>query len=244
MSFFKWLGQIGITLHPGGWFTTERLLSHLNLKPGELAVDLGCGCGRTLSYAAKEFGTKVVGVDLIPSLASQALKRLQSRNLSGFAIAADITLLPFRSETFHAAWAESVFVFLPKPQAFAEVARVLKPKGRFGMIELTWKDEPKPEYCEQTRRFLGVQRYEVLTVQDWTAMLESSGLKVKIAERMPSHALPSNFSKWLSDWWDLTRLGLGLARQIPIGKWWEGAHKILNLFRYTVPAIFVTVKGD
>ncbi len=244
MSFFQWLGQVGVTLHPGGWGTTEKLLALLNLKPNELAIDLGCGSGRTLAYASEKFGVKVVGVDLVPSLASRALKRLKEKGLIGFAIAADIMVLPFQSETFHVAWAESVFVFLPKPDAFSEVARILKPKGRFGMIELTWRNEPRPEYCEQTRQFLGVQRYEVLTVQEWVAMLESSGLGVEVAEKMQSHAPHSSFSKWLSDWWDLMRLGFGLAKQVPISKWGEGARKIANLFRYTVPAIFVTVKKN
>ncbi len=242
MSFFQWLGKAGITSHPGGWAATEKLLAHLNLGSDDLAIDLGCGAGRTLAYVAEKFGTKVVGVDLVPSLASQAFKRLQRKGLTGFTIVADIRFLPFQNETFNAAWAESVFVFLPKPEAFREVARVLKPNGRFGMIELTWKDKPCPEYCEQTRQFLGVQRYEVLTVQEWTAMLGSSGFEVKVAEKMPSHALPSPLLKWLSDCWDLMRLGLGLARQIPVGKWREGAHKIVNLFRYTVPAIFVAKK--
>jgi len=243
MSFFQWLGGAGVTLHPGGWGATERLLAHLDLKPGELAIDLGCGSGRTLAYSAERFGTKVVGVDLVPSLASRAFERLRGKGLAGFVLAADIMFLPFRSETFQAAWAESVFVFLPKPEAFFEVVRVLKPGGRFGMIELTWRSEPNPEYCEQTREFLGVQRYEVLTVQGWIEMLESSGLAVKVAEKLPSHAPPSHLPKWLSDFRDLVRLGFGLARQVPIGKWREGASKIANLFRYTVPAVFVAVKG-
>jgi ubiquinone/menaquinone biosynthesis C-methylase UbiE len=242
VSFFQWLGQAGVTLHPGGWGTTERLLALLNLKPNELAIDLGCGSGRTLAYAAEKFGVKVVGVDLVPSLASCTFRRLKAKGLNGFATAADITALPFQNETFHVAWAESVFVFLPKPDAFLEVARILKPNGRFGMIELTWRGEPRPEYCEQTRQFLEVQRYEVLTVQEWIAMLESSGLGVEAAEKMQSHAPRSSFSKWLSDWWDLMRLGFGLTRQVPVSKWGEGARKIANLFRYTVPAIFITVK--
>ncbi|MCX7966870.1 MAG: class I SAM-dependent methyltransferase [Armatimonadetes bacterium] len=242
MSFFQWLGQVGITSHPGGWAATERLLARLDLKPDELVVDLGCGSGRTLAYAARKFGVKVAGVDIIPSLVSRTLERLKDKELTGYALAADITALPFHDETFHVAWAESVFVFLPKPDAFIEVARVLKPNGRFGMVELTWKGERYPEYCEQTRQFLGVRRYEVLTIQEWTAMLESSGFEVRAAEKMPSHSPPSPLPKWLSDWWDLMRLGIGLARQVPTRKWLEGAHKIANLFRYTVPAIFVTVK--
>ena len=242
--FFRWLERVGITSHPGGWAATERLLSLLKPKPDDLAVELGCGFGRTLAYAARKFGVQVVGVDLMPTLASKACSRLKSERLRGFTIAADICRLPFRDETFTVAWAESVFVFLPKSEAFLEAARVLKPKGRLGMVELTWRNEPLPEYCEQTKKFLGVERYDVLSVQEWVAMLCSSGFVIEVAEKMPSHALPSPLHQWLSDLWDLTRLGVGLARQLPIQRWIEGAHKIVNLYRYTAPAIFVAVKAN
>jgi len=242
VSFFRWLEQVGITSHPGGWAATERLLALLKPKPDDLAVELGCGFGRTLAYAAKKFGVQVIGVDLMPALASKACSRLKGEGVRGFTIAADICQLPFRDETFTVAWAESVFVFLPKPKAFLEVARVLKPEGRFGIVELTWRDQPHPHYCEQTRKFLGVERYEVLTVQEWVATLRSSGFSVKVAEKMLSHAPPSPLHQWLSDFWDLARLGFGLARQLPAQRWLEGAQKIFNLFRYTVPAIFIVVK--
>jgi SAM-dependent methyltransferase len=178
----------------------------------------------------------------MPALASKACDRLKREKLRGFAIAADICRLPFRDETFTVAWAESIFVFLPKPEAFFEAARVLKSNGRFGMVELTWRDEPHPDYCEQTREFLGVERYEVLTVQEWVAMLRSAGFAVEVAEKMPSHAPPSPLHRWLSDFWDLARLGFGLARQLPAKRWLEGAQKIFKLFRYTVPGIFVAIK--
>lgn len=241
MSFFQWLERAGVTSHPGGWAATEQILAHLNFNAGDLALELGCGHGRTLAHVAKRFGVRVVGVDLMPALASIAFSKLKKERLTGFAISADVCQLPFRNGTFQIAWAESVFVFLPKPDAFIEVERVLKPKGKLGMVELTWKDEPKPEYCERTRNFLEVQRYEVLTVNEWVAMLQSSGFKVKVAEKLPSHALPS--PSLLSDWWDLVRWAFGLARQLPASKWLEGAKEIASLFNYTVPAVFVAVKG-
>ncbi len=242
MSFFQWLGRIGVTSHPGGWAATEKLLAYLKPKSGELAIDLGCGYGRTLTYVAEKLGAQVVGVDLIPSLASQACERLKRTGTKGYALAANICSLPFRNETFQVAWAESVFVFLSKPKAFAEVVRILKSEGRFGIIELTWRGEPFPEYCEQTRKFLEVQRYEVLTVNEWTDALVQAGFEVIVAEKLPGHSLPSPLPQWLNDFKDLTRLGFGLALQVPVKKWVEGAKKIANLFRHTVPTIFVAVK--
>lgn len=243
MAFFDWLSRAGVTLHPGGWAATERLLSYLQLRRGELVVDLGCGSGRTLAYAAQRFGVRTVGVDLMSSLAVQALHHLRSEGIpNGMAVAADIVRLPFRDEVFPFAFAESVFVFLPKPEAFAEVARVLKAGGRFGMIELTWRDKPLPDYCQQVRRFLKVPRYEILSADEWISVLQVVGLTLQVAEKLPSHILPSSLLRQVSDMTDAMRLAWGLLRQVPVRQWQEGWREIVGLFRYTVPGIFVAVK--
>ncbi len=241
MAFFDWLGQAGVTLHPGGWAATLRLLSLLQLRSGERVLDLGCGSGRTLAYVVRWFHIQAIGVDLVPALAAQSCRRVRQAG-TGFALAADIGHLPFRSQTFHAAWAESVFVFLPKPEAFLEVARVLRPGGRFGMVELTWRGDPFPEFCEQTRHFLGVPRYEVLTVQEWCALLQASGFSVQHSEKLTSRPLGVLPHYWLNDASDLARLLVGLLRQIPIRLWKEGAKEIVNLLRYTTPAVFIATK--
>lgn len=243
MAFFEWLSRVGVTLHPGGWATTQRLLAHLPLGEGKLVADFGCGAGRTLVYVAQRYKVSVIGVDLMPSLAAQACQRLRVRGITDdFAVAADICRLPFWDEVFHVAFAESVFVFLPKPNAFMEVARVLKSGGYFGMIELTWRNEPNPEYCEQVRKFLDVPHYDVLSMSDWMQMLMQAGLQVGIAEKLPSYALSLPMLQLFSDFWDVTRLALGLLRQVPLRKWQEGFREVVGLLRYTVPGIFVAVK--
>lgn len=61
-----------VVFSPGGvWFPTSRkhirrMLEMAELKPGELVYDLGCGDGRVLIIAAKEFGAKGVGIEVDP----------------------------------------------------------------------------------------------------------------------------------------------------------------------------------
>ncbi len=50
----------------------REMLKLANLKPGELLVDLGCGDGRVLVVAAKEFGARAVGIEIRSDLASKA----------------------------------------------------------------------------------------------------------------------------------------------------------------------------
>lgn len=46
----------------------ERMLKAAGLKPGETLYDLGCGDGRILFIAARDFKAKAVGVELSPQL--------------------------------------------------------------------------------------------------------------------------------------------------------------------------------
>ncbi len=111
------------------------------------------------------------------------------------------------------------------------------------MIELTWRDKPRPDYCEQMLRFLKVPRYEVLNLDGWISLLQGVGLTLQVAEKLPSHALPSPLPQLVSDMTDAMRLAWGLLRQVPLRQWQEGWREVVGLFRYTVPAIFVAVKG-
>lgn len=58
-----------------------RMLEVSGLKPGETLFDLGCGDGRIVATAAKEFGAKAVGVELSPTLAKRAREAVESLGL-------------------------------------------------------------------------------------------------------------------------------------------------------------------
>jgi len=59
----------------------EKMLEVAGLKSGETIYDLGCGDGRILFSAVKNFGAKAVGVEISPSLAKRAQKSLESQGL-------------------------------------------------------------------------------------------------------------------------------------------------------------------
>lgn len=64
-----WIGW-NLTLdalwQPTDGFTVRRLLQLAGLKAGETLVDLGCGDGRFVIVAAKEFGAQAYGVEIDP----------------------------------------------------------------------------------------------------------------------------------------------------------------------------------
>ena len=59
----------------------QRMLSLAELKPGEVFFDLGCGDGRTVIMAAKDFGARAVGVELREDLVKKALSTVHEQNL-------------------------------------------------------------------------------------------------------------------------------------------------------------------
>ncbi|MEM6252012.1 MAG: class I SAM-dependent methyltransferase [Cyanobacteria bacterium P01_D01_bin.156] len=60
----------------------ETICRKLNLKPGESLVDIGCGWGGMLIYAAEHYGITGTGVTLSNEQADLAKKRIQEKGLS------------------------------------------------------------------------------------------------------------------------------------------------------------------
>ncbi len=58
-----------------------KMLEIAGLKSGQTLYDLGCGDGRIVATAAKEFGAKAVGVELSPALAKRARQAVESMGL-------------------------------------------------------------------------------------------------------------------------------------------------------------------
>lgn len=58
-----------------------KMLEIAGLKSSETLFDLGCGDGRIVATAAKEFGAKAVGVELSPALARRAREAVESLGL-------------------------------------------------------------------------------------------------------------------------------------------------------------------
>ncbi|HEY3441142.1 MAG TPA: class I SAM-dependent methyltransferase [Paludibaculum sp.] len=59
----------------------EKMLEVARLKSGETIYDLGCGDGRILFSAVKNFGAKAVGVEISPTLAKRAQQTLESQGM-------------------------------------------------------------------------------------------------------------------------------------------------------------------
>ena len=100
----------------------ERVLACLS--PDAIALDLGAGSGRVAAMNFKAAEHSVFGIDVDRAISA-------NRQIDGGCVG-DASRLPFRDAAFDLVFADNVLEHLDKPElVFAEVARVLKPGGRF-----------------------------------------------------------------------------------------------------------------
>lgn len=105
------------------------LVENVHIQPGAVVVDLAAGTGK-LTRLLLPAGPSLVAVE--PVL---GMRRLLRRLLPSVpAVAGTAELLPFRASSIDAVCAAQAFHWFDADRAFAELARVLRPGGRVGLL--------------------------------------------------------------------------------------------------------------
>ncbi|MFO8101134.1 MAG: class I SAM-dependent methyltransferase [Dehalococcoidia bacterium] len=129
-------------LHPGGLELSARLAEIAGITSNSQVLDISSGRGTTPSFLARQFGCRIAGVDLSYSSTSLAAQRAGDEGLLpqlDFLIA-DAELIPFSGSSFDVVISECSFSLLPDKESGArEIARVLKPGGKFVFTDVILK---------------------------------------------------------------------------------------------------------
>jgi len=127
----------------------ERGLAGLAVAPGQRVLEAGFGTGHALDALAAMVGPggRVVGVDVSDGMVDLARERLaRARTAPRVSLAlADVRHLPCPDATFDAAFMSFTLELIDPceiPAVLAEVARVLRPHGRLGVVSLSAREHP------------------------------------------------------------------------------------------------------
>ncbi len=113
----------------------SMLAERLNLKPGDTVLDLCCGTGLNFPFLLQKIKIqgKLLGVDLSSKMLQQARKKIGPEGIN--LVMSDAAHLPFHDQTFDAILVSFCLKITPKyEKCIEEIARVLKPAGRVGVL--------------------------------------------------------------------------------------------------------------
>ena len=137
-----WASPVGSMLYDNAQAALRRLFTGwlqptewLNVPPGGIALDVGCGPGTLTASVARAAGPSglVLGVDISEPMLTRAV-RAEAGPQIGF-LRADAQRLPLRDETVDAVLAIAMLQLIPDPvAAVAEMARVLRPGRRLAAV--------------------------------------------------------------------------------------------------------------
>jgi ubiquinone/menaquinone biosynthesis C-methylase UbiE len=109
------------------------LLGQIGLKPGQGAIDLGCGPAGILELLAAAFspGGRVLGLDADPVHVAMAREHAARRRLAGVEVVeADARRTGLAAGSFDLVHARTLLVTIPEPaEVLAEMVRLARPGG-------------------------------------------------------------------------------------------------------------------
>ncbi|KAK1991277.1 hypothetical protein LX36DRAFT_685565 [Colletotrichum falcatum] len=122
----------------------EHYLAHaIGIKSEMKVLDVGCGVGGPAREMAKFTGAHVTGININEYQVERATRYAAGEQMDRHVrfVQADFMDIPFEDDTFDAVYAIEATVHAPSLEAvYAEILRVLKPGGVFGVYEWVMTD--------------------------------------------------------------------------------------------------------
>ncbi len=154
--------------------------SFVELKYGEVVLDVGCGAGLDLYFYAKAVGPdgKVYGLDISEDMVNKAKANMETVGIKNIEIKCGPSdNLPFQDNFFDVVSSNGIYNLSPdKEKVMSEVFRVIKPGGRTVFCEVILKDrlsENIRKNIDDWFRCIG----GALSERDFLILMEKAGFK-------------------------------------------------------------------
>jgi ubiquinone/menaquinone biosynthesis C-methylase UbiE len=161
----------------------DRMLALAELTPTDTLLDIATGGGHVARVLGPHAG-KVVASDLTPEMLDHAIPYLQEQGLTDVErLVADAQDLPLADASIDIVTCRIAPHHFPDPGAFvAEVARVLKPGGRFLLVDSTVPDGQAGEVFNVYESIRDPSHIRSLTEAEWVTLLERNGFRIEAVE--------------------------------------------------------------
>jgi cyclopropane-fatty-acyl-phospholipid synthase len=180
----------------------DLICRKLRLKPGERLLDIGCGWGGLIMYAAEHYGVDATGITLSENQASLAKERIEK---AGLANRCRVAIRDYRTLNAGDAYDKISSVGMIEhvgashlPVYFDSAFRALKPGGLFmnhGIVSLS---EPRPRAVREKifRKFWRADAFidtyvfpdgKLTAADDVIAAAEGAGFEVRDVESLREH---------------------------------------------------------
>lgn len=191
-----------------------RLLRLADPRRGERCLDLGTGAGHTAAGLA-EAGAEVVGLDPAPGMLDAARRRYGALPGVRFVQApGDATGLP--DAAFDVVTARHTLHHHPDPGAtLREVARVLRPGGRFVLVDEITPDARVDAWLDAVERARDATHVRAYTLDAWRGMLADAGLRWVTGDGHTRYRM--EVDAWIG------RMGLGANAQAEVRRLFRAA---------------------
>src|SRR5262245_21059244 len=185
----------------------ETLVNHAMLRPGETVLDLGTGTGSVAILAATKVGPtgRIMAIDISPEMLTTAEARIRALSLVNVELAEGrAEAIPVPADSFDAVLASlSVMYVIDRAAAAREIARILRPGGRF--VAAVWSNpqdsdivmfQPPARGLARTPPGPGVGPGALADHQPFLAQLAAVGLTASYQTDVTSLQFPNFAEAW------------------------------------------------
>ncbi len=188
-----WELLMGEQIHIGGLASSMDLAERAGIGGGLHGVDLCCATGAGMRFLVRfRKVARMMGVDATRAMLDLGRQRSAAEGLADRItfVEGNVCASGIPDARFDFVWGEDAWCYVEdKARLIAEAARLIKPGGLIAFTD--WMEGPAELTADEATRYLTFMKFpNVLSLKEYTALLQSNGCQARTAQdtgRFPKH---------------------------------------------------------